>query len=99
MSVRKIKSRLGKRDDFIDAKDAVGQKVAYYSWDQAHMIVDRICKRKQKIYGTLYNINGKHKNTSYNLCRGITKSKKLYDSWYIVGYQSFDLLPDELFEI
>jgi hypothetical protein len=90
---------MGKHDDFMDAEDAVGQKVAYYSWDQAHILVDRICTRKKKIYGTLYNINGEHTNTSYNLCKGITKGKKLFDSWYIVDYKTFNLLPDELFEI
>ena len=98
MSVRKIKSRVGKRVDFINPEDAVGQKVAYYSWDQAHILVDRICTRRKKIYGTLYNVNGEHTNTSYNLCRGIVKDKKLYDSWHIVDYRSFKL-DDSLFEI
>lgn len=91
---------MGKISDFIDAKDAVGQKIRYYSWtDSTYILVDRICTRRKKIYGTLTNLEGEHKNTSYNLCRGITKGKSLYDSWHIVGYKEFNLLPDELFEI
>ncbi len=80
--------------------EAVGHKIRYYSWDTSYMIVERVDSMNQKIYGTLVTEKGRsNKNTKYNLCKGITTGRKEYDYWYIIDYQTFDLLPDELFEI
>ena len=89
------------RVKLIDPFDAIGCKIKYHTWsERTEFLLESVDTIKGKIHGT-YFIEGKEiPDTTFNLCKGITKEKR-YDCWYIVedNRNVVFSLDDKLFEI
>jgi len=99
--LRRRPTRKIERLELIDPLDVIGCEIKYHSWtERTKFLLESVDTIAGKIHGTYFIENKEIPNTTFNLCKGITKEKR-FDCWYIVeDTRKLDFsLDDGLFEI
>jgi hypothetical protein len=98
---RRLKLNIEPVEILVDAKDAIGKWVRYYSWtERTKFLIKSIDLINKKIFG-IYVMDGNEVKgtTTFNLCKGIA-TRRINDYWYLIDGKRVDFsLDDKLFEI